>query len=108
MRRLPGYAFAFGGSSAPLFLLAFCHFSILPPSSDGPVRFALDSQRGALLSHSADATTDDTTVCKWIPEPAPSSSAPSTLAGPSTPASNAKRARADWTRVRVDTRHAPG
>ena len=45
---------------------------------------------------------------KWIPEPAPSSSAPSTLAGPSTPASNAKRARADWTRVRVDTRHAPG
>ena len=75
MRRLPGYAFAFGGSSAPLCLLAFCHFSILPPSSDGPVRFALDSQRGALLSHSADATTDDTTVCKWIPEPAPSSSA---------------------------------
>ena len=42
-------------SAAPLLLsrlclLAFCHFSILPPSSDGPVRFALDSQRGALLS----------------------------------------------------------
>ena len=64
-------------SAAPL-LLSVCYLSAIAASSLPllTVPFASLSTRSAELYFlSADATTDDTTVCKWIPEPAPSSSA---------------------------------